>query len=70
MLHAFVELHNGSLVTAAVAVVGGGENCDDRLIMRPVITLHNELVRTRDQCQAVGVIEVVGDICRVKKMIS
>ncbi len=34
-----VDLHDGCLVAAAVAVVGGAENSHDVLVVRPVVAL-------------------------------
>lgn len=35
-----VELHSGSLVATTVTVVRSTENCDNILVMAPVVTLH------------------------------
>ena len=45
--------------TASVAVVGRGEDSDGVLLVRPGVALHDELVRTRDQVEAVGVVELL-----------
>ena len=48
--------------TAAVAVVGRREDGDHILVVRPVVALHHQLVRARDQVQAVRGIELLADI--------
>ena len=77
-----VNLHDGSLVTAPVAVVGGcerlsaskhramqcveskrtGEDGHDVPILRPVVPFHHQLMRSRNQCQAVVVVEGLRDV--------
>lgn len=37
------------LVAAAVAVVGRGEDGDDALLVRPLVALHDQLVRARHE---------------------
>ena len=53
----FINLHDGSLVAAAVTVVGGTEYGDDVPILTPIVALHDQLMRSGDQCQAVIVVE-------------
>ena len=57
-----VQLHDGRLVAASVAVVGRGEDGDDVSVVAPVVALHDELVRPRDQRQPVRVVERLGDV--------
>jgi len=59
MFHVFVEFHDGCLVTAAVAVVGSGEDGDDALLVAPVVALHDELMRSGDERETVGTIELL-----------
>ncbi len=44
--------------TAAVAVVGRGEDGDHVLLVAPIVALHHQLVRPRHQVQPVGVVEL------------
>ena len=44
ILEGVVKLHDGSLVSTAVAVVGGGEDGDHVPVVRPVVPLHDQLV--------------------------
>ena len=53
-----VEKEDCALVAAAVAVVGRGEDGDDVAVMAPCVSLHCQLVGTRDQLQPVVVIEL------------
>lgn len=48
VFHGLVKLHDGSLVAATVAIVGRREDGDDRLLVAPVVALHDELMRSRD----------------------
>ena len=52
-LHVFVDLHNRGLVAASVAVVGCREDCDDVAVMRPVVTIHYQLMGTGNQFQVI-----------------
>lgn len=63
VFHTLIKLHDCSLVAATVAVVRCREDGNHGLIVRPVITFHDKLMRTRDQCEAIGMIEMIGDIC-------
>ena len=47
ILEGVVKLHDGSLVSTAVAVVGGGEDGDHVPVVRPVVPLHHQLVGPR-----------------------
>jgi hypothetical protein len=38
------NLENTDLITTAVAVVGGGENCDNISVVGPVVALHHQLM--------------------------
>jgi len=62
ILHELVDLHYGSFVTAAVAVVGSGEDRHDVALVRPVVPVHDELMGARDSCQVIGVVELLGDV--------
>jgi hypothetical protein len=46
--HELVDGHNGSLVTAAVAVVRRTKYCDDIAVVSPVVALHDKLMGTSD----------------------
>lgn len=59
MLHVLIELHDGSLVTAAVAVVGRREDGNDGLFVAPVVSFHDKLMGTRDESKTVGAVELL-----------
>ena len=59
VVEAVVELHDGGLVAAAVAVVWRAEDGHDVLLVRPVVALHHQLVRARHERQVVVVVEHV-----------
>ena len=48
-----VQLHDGGLVAAPVAIVGGREDGDDVPVMRPVVPLHDELMGSANQGQTI-----------------
>ena len=53
VLQGVIQLHNGGLVSTAVAVVWGREDGDDISVMGPVVTLHHQLMCPCDQCESV-----------------
>ena len=53
ILHELVDLHYGGLVTAAVAVVGRGEDRDDVALVRPVVSVHDQLMGAGDARQVI-----------------
>lgn len=62
VLEVLINFHDGGLVTAPVAVVGGAEDGDNVSLVAPVVTLHHELVRPRHEGQAVAVVEGLRDV--------
>ena len=62
VLEGVVQLHDGGLVAAAVAVVGGGEDGDHVAVVGPVVALHHQLVGAGHQGQPVRVVESLGYI--------
>ena len=62
LIQRVVDLHYRRLVAAPVAVVRSGEDRDDALIVLPLVPLHNELVCSGDEVQAVDVGELFGDV--------
>jgi hypothetical protein len=59
VVHAVIKLHDSSLVTASVAVVGGAEDGNDVFVVRPIVSFHDELMGSRDQAQAVVTVELL-----------
>ena len=57
--HVLVNLHYRCTVTASVAVVWCGENSDNVLVVRPVVSVHHELMGTCDPGEAIGVVELL-----------
>ena len=57
-----VNLHDGGLITASVAVVRCAEDGHHISILAPIVALHDELMRSRDQCQAIIVVERLADV--------
>jgi hypothetical protein len=62
ILQMLVNLHNRSLVTTSVAVVGCTEYRDHIPVLTPIVSLHDELMRSCDQGQPVVVIECFADV--------
>jgi hypothetical protein len=62
VLHKFVNFHDGRLVTASVAVVWSRKHCDDVSVVRPVVTVHYQLVGSSDQLEVVGVVELFTNV--------
>mmetsp|Transcript_18257 Transcript_18257/g.47080 ORF Transcript_18257/g.47080 Transcript_18257/m.47080 type:complete len:290 (-) Transcript_18257:265-1134(-) len=62
VLELLIDLHDGGLVAAAVAVVRRGKERHEVLVVRPVVALHHELVRADDEAQLVGVVELLGNV--------
>ena len=53
ILHELVDLHYGGFVTASVAVVGRGEDRDDVALVRPVVSVHDQLMGSCNPCEVV-----------------
>ena len=66
ILEGVVKLHDGSLVSTAVAVVGGGEDGDHVPVMAPVVALHHQLMGSAHQGQTIRMVECLGYILKVK----
>ena len=65
-----VQLHDGGLVAAAVAVVGGGEDGDHVAVVGPVVALHHQLMSPTHQGQAVRMVECLGYVLRGSRSIE
>jgi len=59
VLHLLVELHDGCLIAAPIAIVWCAEDGDDVAIVAPIEPLHDELMGSADERQAVVVVELV-----------
>ena len=62
VFHELINLHDGGLVTASVAVVRGREHRDDIPVVRPVVAVHHKLMCSCDQLQVIRVVELLRDI--------
>ena len=54
----FIEFHDGSFVTAAVAVVWRGEDGNEVLVVMPAVAVYNQLMRSAHKCQFVRMIKL------------
>ena len=63
-----VQLHDGGLVPAPVAVVGGGEDGDDVPVVRPVVTLHHQLMGSADQSQTIRMVECLRYVLKTETL--
>mmetsp|Transcript_9380 Transcript_9380/g.23027 ORF Transcript_9380/g.23027 Transcript_9380/m.23027 type:complete len:213 (-) Transcript_9380:789-1427(-) len=57
-----VNLHHPGTVTASPAVVRRGEDGDHVSFVRPLVALHDQLVRAADEFEPVRLVEALGDI--------
>lgn len=62
VLQMLINLHDCGLVTASIAVIRRAENGHHIPILAPIVTLHDKLMRSCYQSQAVVVIESFTDI--------
>jgi len=51
--HKFIDFHDGSFVSASVAVVWSGKDRHDIPLVRPVVSIHHKLMSASDSSQAV-----------------
>ena len=63
-----VQLHDGGLVPAPVAVVGGREDGDDVPVVRPVVALHHELVSSANQGQTIRMVECLRYVLKTEAL--
>ena len=68
VLEGVVQLHDGGLVPAPVAVVGGGEDGDDVPVVRPVVTLHHQLMGSADQGQTIRMVECLRYVLKTETL--
>lgn len=62
IFHEFVDLHDGSFITTAVAIIRCREHGNDVPIMRPVVTIHNQLMSSGYQFEIIAVIELLRNV--------
>mmetsp|Transcript_7059 Transcript_7059/g.14052 ORF Transcript_7059/g.14052 Transcript_7059/m.14052 type:complete len:213 (-) Transcript_7059:360-998(-) len=62
LVHQLVKLHDGGLVAAAVAVVGGGEEGEDAVGVLPLVPFHDQLMRSHNELEGVLVVEGLRDV--------
>jgi len=60
--HGLIQLHDGGLIAASVAIVGSAEDGYNVLFMAPIIAFHYKLMCTGDQSQTVNVVEMLRDV--------
>ena len=66
VLQMLVDLHDRSLVTAPVAVVGGGKDGDDVTVVAPVVPFHHKLVCPCDEGEPIRVVVLLGNVLPTK----
>ena len=59
VVHLFIDLHYASLISATVAVVRCGENCNNGFFVIPIEAVHHQLMSSGNQFQVVSMIEVL-----------
>lgn len=57
-----VDFHNGGLIATAVAIIGRRKDGHNRPIVLPLIALHNELMGSRNEIQAIDVRELLRNV--------
>mmetsp|Transcript_8049 Transcript_8049/g.11946 ORF Transcript_8049/g.11946 Transcript_8049/m.11946 type:complete len:247 (+) Transcript_8049:462-1202(+) len=62
LFDAVVDLHNSSLVTATITVVGGRENSHDTLIVLPLVPFHHKLMSSSNKTQPIDVRELLCNV--------
>ncbi len=62
VLEVLINLHDCGLVTASVTVIRRRENRHDVLLVAPVISLHDELMRACDEGKTVVVVKLLRDV--------
>ena len=62
ILHEFIDLHNGGLISATVAVVRRREDSDNVALVSPVVAVHDELMGACDPSEIVRVVELLRDV--------
>lgn len=62
VLQMFINFHDGSLITTSVTIIGGTENGHNVPVLAPVVSLHDQLMCSRHEGEAVVVVERFGDV--------
>jgi len=62
LIDGIVDFHYCRLIAAPVAIVRRGEHRHDAPIVLPLVPFHDQLVRPRDEVEAVDVSELFGNI--------
>merc|ERR1712029_1046152 len=57
VLQCVVQFHYGCLVPTTVTVVWSGEYCNHISVVRPVVSLHDELMSAGHECKSIGVVK-------------
>jgi len=57
-----VQKHDGGLVATTIAVVGSRKKRQHPIGMLPLISLHDELMRSHNELQAIFVVECLCDV--------
>lgn len=62
VLQMLINLHNRSLVTTSITVIGSAENRHHISILAPVVSFHDQLVCSGYQCKTIVMIECFRDV--------
>ena len=57
-----VHFHNGGLVAAPVTIIWCRKDRDDRSVVLPLVSFHDELVRTCNKMQAINVRKLLRNV--------
>lgn len=61
-VHELINSHDSSFITTSVAVIWRTENCHDVAVVRPVISIHYQLVSTSYSRQVICVIKLFRNV--------
>ena len=61
-VHELIDSHDSSFITTSVAVIRRTENCHDVAVVRPVISIHYQLVSTGYSRQVICVIKLLRNV--------
>src|SRR5690606_35253273 len=62
ILQMFINLHDRSLVTTSIAVIGSTEDRYHIPVLTPVVAFHDQLMSSRNQCQSVVMVKSLGHV--------
>jgi hypothetical protein len=62
LIYRIINFHDGGLITASVAIVRSRKDRDDLSVVLPLISLHDKLMSTRNEMEAVDMSELLRNV--------